>query len=158
MVFAQRPPRGVAATDWLRQLCATRCSHATVDLTHDRSFFFGRISTKEAIAEVAERGVYLLRLSSVPGSLTLTVGLGGGRAFHHRISRNDVGAFLMRLPKSGREDREEEEDKEFESLWEALQLARLTLDLIKPAGPSRYRRGMPAEEKDPWMESATSKR
>lgn len=62
--------------------------------------FFGRISTAEAASLVGnERGAYLVRLSSVPGALTLTVGLGEGRAHHYRIGRTERGGFVIKFRK-----------------------------------------------------------
>lgn len=47
----------------------------------------------------SEKGAYLVRLSSVPGALTLTVGLGEGRAHHYRIGRHESGGFVIKFRK-----------------------------------------------------------
>lgn len=93
----------------------------------------------------------MIRLSSTPGSLTLVVGLGDGRAYHHRIGRNDEGKFVVRLPKrreSGRGEKrhEEAEERAFDSLWAALHCAIEAFNLVKSApatsGVCHQRRGI----------------
>lgn len=153
LVFSLPPPSGVQPIAWLTHLCATRYLWHKQTLLRSvplcTSFFFGRISTQSAVEMVAERGSFLLRLSSQPGALTLTVGLGERRAYHHRITRSSSGNFSILLP--NRQTRKDEEHERL-SLWALLQLAINVLGLRKGAGRSPYRRAMPSDEKDPWEE------
>ena len=106
------------------------------------SFFFGRIGTEPAGALVrAERGLFLLRMSSAPGCLTVTVGLGQARVHHYRIGRSDADGFVVATS---------EGERHFCTLREALECGKAVWGLERGVGPSPYRRALAPDVVDPY--------
>lgn len=107
-----------------------------------RSFFYGRIASEAASALVrGERGLFLLRMSSVAGCLTVTVGAGDGRAQHHRVGRAHGGGFVVATAQG---------EREADTLRAALESGREAWGLRRGAGPSPYRRAMEPHVADPF--------
>lgn len=136
---------------WLEHLCATRCvlsTHAQLsrELTWVRRFFYGRMSSEAAGRLVrAEAGLFVVRMSSVAGCLTVSVGVDRGRVQHHRVGRSEGGGFVLAGGGGASE-------REVATLREALVYGKGLWGLRRGAGASPYRRAMGANVPDPYAD------
>ena len=92
----------------------------------------------------AEAGLFVLRMSSVAGCLTASVGAGQGRVQHHRVQRSEGGGFVVASAQEG--------EREVATLREALACGKGAWGLVRGAGASPYRRAMGADVPDPYAD------